>query len=1113
MFRPLRTASLVAVIIACSCSLYAQSTFSSIVGLVRDPSGSLLAGASVTARNLDENTTRSATSQATGNYELLNLKPGRYELTASKAGFAVTKLPEVQLLARQELRTDFSLELATVQQTIVITDTLSTINTENGTVSDSKSALEITGLPLNYRGSTNSPLAALTTVPGVQYDRAGNISVAGGMPFLTEYTIDGVSSVNVYTHSAVGNMYPSTEMLDEFKVTSINNNAEFSQAGDVTVTTKSGSNQMHGSLLWYHQNRALDANTYGSAIKPAKIYNTFGGSLSGPVILPGVYKGKDRTFFYFAFEGNRKPGSGLVQASVPTAAMRNGDLTGLPGSSTVDPLSGLPFPNNRIPTSRINSVASKLLSKYYPAPNYGSGTSTYNNFQTLISSPTNVNGYDVRVDHWFNSQQQLYARWGWRNQTGVSGNGFLPTTDLSIPTRTLLVSHNYSITPNMFNEFRFGLATWDSKKHFQLKGADVITELGIQGLDISNHPDQGAFTSFDFSDGTSFSAVGVNKDYPIISRTYQFSDNLSWIKGKHSLKFGADYRQLKFGEGVSFSGSNDFGYFYFAQGAFSGNAYSDLMLGLPYYSFNAITGPDLRLTQKSFGAYAQDEWRVSSRLTLSFGLRWEVHPPFLENSGNITNFRPTDGTVIVPDGAIAPAAGFKQSINACPGVSTATVCTKIITASEAGLPQGLRTVDYSNWSPRFSFAYRPFAGNKTVLRGGIGVFTVTTLGTLNEAMAGIHSSDGRTYYNYTSPGVAPLFTLPQAHSDSYALTSIGSQNFIAAQNLTFRDPRSYQWNFTVEQAMAKDTALRVTYLGSNTIGMAPNVNMNQVHASTTPYSASMRPYLNWNRINSRENIAFAHYEGLQATFTKRLSSGVFLQSSYILSKNVGNVGGSAGGSAFAYEAGGQITDRFNLGLDKGEVPGSRRQRVVVSGIYDLPFGKGRKFGSGMNRIVDAFVGGWQLSTVSLFQTGPFLTPSISTSYDRSNTNVAGRGATLRPDRIGNGNVENPTPDRWFDITAFTATPVGAGRFGNAGVGILEGPGTIAVAGGLAKTFQITEQVRLRAEGSFTNLPNHPNFMPPALVVSNTTSFGKTSSTSGVENGGNRSGQVGLRLTF
>ena len=1117
MSRLLIASTLLFTLLADASRLHAQSTFGSIVGSVRDVSGGAVARAAMTAREIEENTFRFATTDGEGLYEVPNLKPGRYEITAAKNGFATAKVTGVLLEARHTIRVDLKLEIAPVAQTVLVTESLPLVNTENPIISDTKTFEQITQLPLNLRGATTSPLLATMIVPGVQHDDFWNTSIGGGLPAQIEYTVDGISTHSSYT-GATSNMYPSTEMLSEFKVTSVNNNAEFGQMGDVTVITRGGTNRLRGSALWYHQNAALDAMTYGSPAKQAKVFNTFGASLSGPVYLPNGYHGRDRTFFFVDYEANRQPFSRLEQFSVPTAAMRAGDLNGVPGAPAVDPLTGVPFPGNVIPPSRINSVARTLLETYYPLPNYNTGGTTFTNYRRLFRDFTNTDGYDVRIDHYLSSRQQIYGRWSWKKIAFPWNYGLLPPSSADRLNRFLVLSHNYSIRPNLFNEFRFGFALDKAREQSPLLGTDAVATLGIQGLDLSNSQGGGGFPAFYFADGTDFSSIGRRRDNPFQSRSWQYTDNLSWLRGRHTLKFGGDLRRIGYERILVFGFNGEFGAFIFNQGAFSGNAFADLLLGLPTFDNYGIVGPNVNGRGTHTHLYGQDEWRVNDRLTVSFGLRWSLHPPMTEDAGNITNFDRATGNVIVPDQTLPAAPSFRASVNACPGTTTTIPCTHIVTASQAGLGQGLRRTYYGNWTPRFGLAFRPFSDKKTVIRSGFGIFTQTVQGETADVLAGVHTSDVRTYFNYEGHGIPPLYVLPQISGGPLLLPEVGTQDFSSAINLGYKDPRTYQWSLTIERELPWDTAVRLSYIGSQSVGLTLMTDLNQQPASKVLFSAERRPYLAWNILASYENLGFASYNGLQAEVTHRFGRKLFFQSSYVYSKNIGNAGSASGGGYYLetlpeIASSLPITDPFNTRLDRGNLSGSRRHRFLLTAIYQLPFGEGRTYASRMNSIANALLGGWDLSTITLVQNGQFLTTRVGVHLDQSNTNMSGRTFAVRPDRVGDGNLPDPTPDRWWDITAFPPTPEGAGRFGNSGVGILRGPGTIAIAGGLFKSFSITEKLRVRLEATFTNLPNHPNFATPGLFVDRPNSFGKPTSVQHQENTGNRMGQVGVRLDW
>jgi Carboxypeptidase regulatory-like domain len=1098
--------------LAFSTAAFGQSTLGNIVGVVQDPSQAVVAGAAIKLRNLDDNSSRATISVTDGSFQFLNLKAGTYAVTIQKEGFSDFSIASLQVDARQTARVEATLSIASAGASIEVNEAAAVVNTENGTLADTKKFNQVVQLPMNYRGGNDSPLAALVVVPGVQQDGNGNISIGGGTPSQIQYSVDGSSTVNVRSNGALGNMNPSSELIAEFKVAQFNNNAEFSQAGDVTIITKSGSNQFHGSAFEYMQNSGLDATTYGFDSKAHKAYNTFGGSLSGPVRIPRLYNGKDKTFFFADFEGNRRRFATPQQFSVPTAAMRAGDLNGLPGDKAIDPSTGAPFPGNVIPANRLNGTAQSLFANYLPLPNSGNGTDTNANYRRQEPTPANLNGYDVRIDQVINSKQQLFGRWSWKNVDTTVANPILPSERDHETNRNLIVSHNYTIRPNLLNEVRLGITHYAVRVNFPISGAAAVSKLGLTGLDLSDVPNVNAFPGFNFSDGTGFTPFGRDKTGVTRSQTTQVTDNLSWIKGKHTMKLGGDFRKVYYYDLESFGGSDDFGQFTFSAGSFTGNAFADLLLGLPAKSYIAQSGPDVRARAFQTGVYAQDEWHAARNLTINFGLRWQALQPFVSEIGNLTAFDVRNGGVIVPDNATL-RSGFLSAMNACPGVNQALPCGPVTKASELGMGGGVRHFYAGNYQPRISVAWRPFADNKTVVRAGFGIFTMTNLGQLSFNTTNIAVAVVRTAANGLSSTGQPLFQFPNVGTPANPLAIAGSADFYQNVNINFRDPQSAQWNVTLERQLATDLTLRLSYVGMNSYRMAQTEDLNQQPASTRPNDFDSRPYRNWGRILSSENDGFANYQALQTELNKSFGHGFLFQASHVWAKNLSNVGGDAP-TAFSPEViyGTPVADRFNLALNRGNVAGTRRNRVLVSAIYQLPFGKGRAFGKQMNAIGNAILGGWELSTVTLWQTGPYLTPITSPSFDSANLNLVFRGAALRPDRIGNGSLAHPTPDQYFDISAFQPVPE-AGRIGNSGVGILEGPGTTAIAAGLSKTFPVRERMYLRFEATFTNLPNHPNFAPPAVDVSAPATFGKITSVQSAENSGNRTGQLALRLDF
>ena len=946
----LRRVALVCVLLSLTRAAGAQSTFGSIVGTAQDQSALAVPGATITLRSTDENTSQSLVSDAAGAFQFLNLKPGAYEVSATLAGFADVTVRNLRLEARQTLRVSVTLAIAGLSEDVKVSAEAPPINTENGTLSDSKTFSQVTQLPVNYRGGTTSPLAAIDTVPGVQQDGSGNVSIGGGTPAMVQYSVDGISAVNVRANGALANLNPSSELICEFKVTSSNNDAEFSQMGDVTITTKSGTNTFHGSLFEYLQNSALDAQAYGFDSKPPKAFNTFGGSLGGPLALPGVYDGHNRTFFFADIESNRRRTSTPQQLSVPTDAMRGGDLSAL-GGTILDPLTGRPFPGGQIPAARINPVSARLLGQYYPLPNVG-GADTNANLRQLVATPSDTNGYDVRLDHTFNGQHQVYGRWSAKNLSTTIANVLLPSEVDAETNRNLVLSHNWIVTPTLINELRFGISRYHLGVAFPIAGAAAIQQLGLQGLDISNHPTVNAFPIFDFSDGTGFSPIGRDKTGVTESQTTQISDNLIWVRGRHALKFGGDLRLLRYADIESFGGADDFGALTFSANTFTGNAFADFLLGLPAKTYVARSGPDIDGRAKQIGIYAQDTWTAGNRVTVNYGVRWQVLPPFTEKNGNITVFDKATGGVIIPGGS-QPTPGFLTSINACPGVNPALPCAPIETAAQAGLGQGLRKTYFGNIQPRLSVAYRINGTGETVLRGGVGIYTMTQLGQLAFNITDIHVSDLRTDINGLGSGGQPLYVLPAVHGPSNPVDIAGTGEFYQNVPVDYRDPQAVQWNATVEQKLAGSMAARVSYVGMHTYRMNVTVDLNQVAPGAQPYDASLKPYQNWGRILSSENLGWSTYHALQLETNRRMHDGFAFQASYTLARNVGNIGGDAP-TGFTPEViyGQAITDRYNVDANVGNIAATRRHRLLVTGSYLVP----------RVRV--------EVSTVTLLQSGP-----------------------------------------------------------------------------------------------------------------------------------------------
>lgn len=1123
-------------------SMPAQSTYGTIIGTVKDSSGATVPGANISLTDLEKNETRKTKSNSAGDYELLNVLPAHYNLSVTAGGFETFTATDILLVSRQTVRVDAALQVGQISQSVTVNESeIGIIATDSQVIQETFTPQQLLNLPANVRANGNtSPYNFLQVLPGVQADDNGSLSIQGGIPSQTQYSLDGISVTDVTGNNPLSNAFPSSESISEIKVQGVGSPAEYGQVGDVTTISKSGTNELHGGLFWYTQNAALNAINYGSTQKPKLIANDFGATAGGPVIIPHLYNGKNKSFFFGTYEGFRYPKSSTVQDTVPTQAMRNGNFAA-EGVNIVDPTTGQPFTNDAIPTSRINPVAQKVLT-LFPLPNAGE-TSTVHQANYIVNKDTSYhsNQYDVRGDQYLNSKQSVFARWTYKNIDELS------TNDLLVPSNTrpdiyhlFVFAHNYSIRPSLYNEARFGFTTEDTGYANSYNGAAFSQSLGLQGL-IGLPAFFNGLPEVDINNLTGLTAdrlQGITH-----SRTYQFVDNLTWNKGLHTLKVGFDYRHIEAVDPLGFVGGDNYGGFSF-DGSFSNAPFADFLLGLPVgTAFDNVQQDNDGITNH-YNAYLQDTFRVNPKLTLEFGLRFEFHPGYRDASGNIGNFDPSyakSGAVIYPDGSSSLlASGFLQSANACPQLGSKTgpslngaPCMPVLSASQAGLPQSLRTAP-KRFMPRFGFAYRPF-GNKTVFRGGFSMYNTEVLGSIYYALTGTLQSATFTYNNSITNGV-PAIQWPNVKTGGSGISvpPAGTDYFGTANQINYKDPYSMQWNFSIDRDLGFNTGLRLSYMGMGTRDLVWAPNLNQSNYSTTYYvnqPLSSRPFPNWGVVNTRANGANANYESAQVEINHRYKSGLTLNSAYTFAKNLADNGGyTNNNSSYAGEnAGSRTLDALDLKHEYGPVEGTRHHRWVSSFIYELPVGRGRSFGSSWNRATNAVIGGWQLSSIFIVQTGPYLTPYFR-GGDPSGTGSGVIGRAQAPDLIGNPSLNNPTAADWFNAGAYTCpgTPgwkpgtaclIGTpgngnpiGRFGNAGIGTVVGPGTVNLNAGLSKRFALTERVNIKIEASFTNVLNHVNLANPVLAIDNS-SVGQITSARGSDFGGSRTGQVGARIDF
>lgn len=1107
-------------------ALAVQSTYGDITGTVTDQSGAVIAGAKVEITNQELKTVHTAQTDQEGSFRFVNLDAGQYTVVVSADRFATTTRKDFPLLAREVARLDFRLQVSTKQETVEVRATAEL--SDQLTISDTRSGDEIDTLALNFRASNStSPINVANLTPTVQPDRGGNISIAGGLPYFTSFSIDGVSTTNVRFNGPNKDLFPSVEAISEFKVNTAANNAEFGQISDLTVITKSGTNRFHGGVYWFHQNAALDAKDAFAVTKPKLVANDFGVYVGGPVY-------KQKTFFFFDYEGTRRPEGNVLNEIVPPAPWRNGDLSSLLQLKTpiqlVNPLTGKNIPNNNLAAAGlISPVSTKIVNALFAAPNNPASTDISSpNFQTNLNGNYTLDNYDGRIDHNFTANHKVFVRFSHKDITDI-GNGGDPNfnTDLgglsnTSTLRNLAASYNWVVSSTMVNELRGGLTFANFVDSYPLasQGASLVQSFGLNGLPPS--PKSGGVP--DMLIAGFISTNGVGRPRTIQNHTYDLRDNFTWLMHKHTLKFGFDYAHLSFHDFLTFTAGDEFGDYAFT-GALTGSGFADFLMGLPTFTDFAQNGPDTAPFASQYAWFAQDEWKINPRLAVNYGLRYEIRPPFDDATHQLAQFDRNfpGGRVIVQDatglGLVSPF--FKSSIASTP----------IVLAQDAGLPHTLRNTYYGDWDPRLGFSWRPGQSDKTVIRGSAGVYTVPLLGSVLYSLAGVATSNFVNFTQSISPGGVPSLAFPNVFPTGGGLLPVcppACQGYRRANNENLKDPRNIEWTFSVERDLGWQTTGRIAYVGSHTTQLIYSPDLNQVAPNTVGYAAltattALRQanlkFPNFNEVLTRDNGPSAKYEAVTFDVSRSFSSKLTFENAYTLAYNRSNALGSAPNSLIAQGSGGEngpnTTNIFNINADYGDVIYTRRHRFVSTFFYDLPFGRGQRFLANANRALNAIAGGWRVAGITLLQSGPFLTPTF-TGTDPSGTNPSQRsaGAFQRPDCVAgvDPNAMNPTLTQYFNPAAFTVPGNNIGRFGNCGVGILQGPGTATFSTTVGKSFQLAERLSLRYEAAFANLFNHLNpDVPNTLITS--PAFGRITASQGGEEAGPRNIQMSLRLTF
>jgi hypothetical protein len=1054
---------------AALCQLYAQTSTSSIVGITKDPSGARVSGASVEIRNIDTNAVRKAESDAKGDFIVPNLAPGLYDITVVKDGFRTLREQRLELQVDQQARLEFKLELGAVSQTMSIEASVPLINTENAVKGDVMVTEEILQMPLISRAATD--LAYLT--PGVVQNTSG-VGGASSSPMVvngaradnSNFIIDGFNARD--PRDASLQVTPPLDSMQEFKMQVSGYSADTGrQAGGVmTMVLKTGGNQLHGALFEYFRNNDLNARNFFDAGSPSTLRrNQYGANLTGPVYIPKVYSGKDRTFFMFSWESYRQDSPSPVLSVVPSLAQRNGDFSGLPAIK--NPLStpaNAPFPNNLIPTSLQNPVALKAQA-FLPLPNYSNGS---NNFFADAANPSASDSYVAKIDQRIMQTGNLSFKYLTNRGSSVTpyGNG-----GNSGAFGTIGYSHNslYGLTytqpftPQIINEARFGVSRTIGHYVGAHSGTDYNTQLGVPG---PSDPSVFGFPIFTIS---GYDQIGDPPGWPntYTSTVYNTSDTLTWVKGTHLIKLGGDILDWNMKEATS---TNERGTYQFT-GSWTGQPYADFLMGLLNADSREVNWSTDYLSNPSYSLFVQDDWKATSRLTLNLGLRYELTYPVTEKYGRLTNFVPALNKLVIASTAnIAPGVTFSNA-------------SQVETAQQAGLPSSLVKTDDKNFAPRLGFAYRPFGGNRTVMRGGYGIFYGSPGLWINlySALSAVFPFSVTQTINHTAVPTYLTLTNPFPVPPNLA----GASTTVSAFQTPVLTPYAQNWNFIVEQQLTNEMALEIGYSGSKGTHLARGYNLNEPYDRSAALPLGITPFPQWGTITYYCYCFDSSYNALTVTLRRRFAHNFFYRLNYSYSKSIDDGSELQGGGAGGYAG---LQDAQNRSLERGRADLDIPHEVTTSFSWVVPWKQ------------NVLIRGWQLAGSGIAHTGTPFTPAVS----NANLNL---GQATRPNRIAKGTLAHPSVSDWYDLNAFPQVPMGAFTFGNSGRNILDAPGVLAINMALYRNFTVRETNKLQFRWEVFNALNHTNLSVPVVNV-NAPNAGSITSA-----GGSRQMQVALRYSF
>ena len=1031
--------------------VFAQTPAATLVGRIVDVTRAAVGDASIRVRDVNTNELRSARSMGEGEYTVSSLPPGTYEVTVEKPGFKLARETNLQLAVDQTARLDIVLQVGAVTESVEVQASVPLLNTETSSRGDVIAPSEIAEMPLDGRDFND--LAFM--VPGVQAAEQGSKGspyvVNGARADASNVTIDGFNNQN--PRDAGAQARPPLESLQEFKLQTSGYSAEYGRlaGGVVTMALKSGGNQLHGSLFEYVRNDKLDARNFFDAGKSKLRRNQFGASASGPLVIPKLYDGHDRTFFLATWESFRGTAGSTSLGIVPTLLERQGNFSQSYNASgklilIKDPLAGgtcsatnssACFPGNSIPATRFHAISQQLL-QYYPLPNSTGPNNLLTNANDTESWDSLLFKVDQKLTARDNAAVRVLQRWQTSGDpfSGSSLGTFGASTDNSQSLYGFSETHIFS--PTLINEFRMGLTRTTNVQLSDHAGANWAAKYGIPGT--TDDPNLAGFPKVGV---TGYETFGDSTTNPIryVVNNFNWNDVLTWNKSRHSIRIGGDVLRVQYYQPTNsnFNGTLTF------NGKNSGNGFADFLLGFLSSSSRKIGTVTNHIYSTNYGAFLQDDYKLHLNLTLNLGVRYEVQSMPYEKYGQMSNYVPGLNKVILSSAMTVP--------NLDATLAGAGLTGMVGVAANYGLPRSLVNTSHDNIAPRVGFAWRPFGNNRTVVRSGFGIFyTGTRLSAIRtDLTGGFPFSLSQSFTGSTSN--PSLLTLSNPFPSSIAKLS----GITTANGYEVAPPVPYleSWNFTIERDLGGGVGIEAGYSGSKGTHLGRKYDINQ--QVRTP-SSTTRPYVGYGDIEYYTFGGNSSYNSGTLTVRKRFDRGLFFRANYTFGKSLD----TASGLNYAGDGGYQgAQDSLNLKSERGRSDFDIRHVFSMNFAWQIPLQK------------HFLVRGWQLAgSGAIYSPQPY-TPQLSgPSNDLAQA--------TRPDRIANGALADASPNKWYDVTAFPIVPDSAFRYGNSGRNILDGPGSTTINLALSKAFRLSERAKAQFRWETFNTTNHANLRLPAV---------------------------------